>query len=80
MEDEGGIEEETPGMTREEAIKSKKSEIKNLELDIKESAIKISKLEKKLENRTVTSKVNGTVAKMGDPETGTYSGKFFYGD
>lgn len=77
VEDEGGIEEETPGMTREEAIKSKKSEIKNLELDIKESAIKISKLEKKLENRTVTSKVNGTVAKMGDPETGTYTGNSF---
>ena len=77
VEDEGGIEEEPSGMTREEAIKSKKSEIKNLELDIKESAIKISKLEKKLENRTVTSKVDGTVAKMGDPETGTYTGNSF---
>ncbi len=68
---------ETPTITREEAIENKKSDIKNLELDIRESDIDISKLQKKLDNRTVTSTVNGTVTKMGDPETGSYSGDAF---
>lgn len=69
--------DESAGITREEAIKNKKSDIKNLELDLKESAIKISKLEKVVANRTVKAKVNGVVKKMGDPDTGTYSGDAF---
>lgn len=74
-----GEEEEpgTPTLTREEAIENKESDIRNLQLDIRESDIDISKLQKKLDNRTVTSKVNGTVAKMGDPETGSYTGDAF---
>ena len=67
----------TPSLSRDEAIENKESDIRNLKLDMRESDINISKLQKKLDNRTVTSKVNGTVTKMGDPKTGSYTGDAF---
>lgn len=72
--DDGGNDS---GMTREEAIKQQKQEIKDIELQIKASDIKISRLQRNLEKKTVLSTVNGTVTNMGDPVTGTYDGDSF---
>lgn len=77
--DDGFIEEEVPEstITREQAIKEQKATIKGLELDIQESDLKISKLQKKVENKTVFSKIDGVIKSMGDPNTGTYTGDAF---
>lgn len=64
-------------LTRAEAIKIQKSRIASLKLDIQESDIKISKLEKKSNNREVYSKLDGTVVYVGDPVTGTSTEEAF---
>lgn len=64
-------------MTRAEAIKLQKTKIASLKLDIQESDIKIAKLEKKVSRQVVYSKLDGTVAHVGDPLTGTSEGNAF---
>ncbi|MGI6070657.1 MAG: hypothetical protein ACOYBE_09540 [Blautia sp.] len=73
-DDDGG---DDSGMTREQAIKEQKRQINELEIQIKASDIKISRLQRSLDKKTVVSAVNGTVTKMGDPVTGTYEGDAF---
>lgn len=61
----------------EKAIKEKEKEIKTTELDIKEADLKIKKVEQELQSETVTSTVNGTVKKVGDPAKGEIDGDPF---
>lgn len=56
-------------MTREEAIKIQETLIRSLKLDITESEINISKLEKKLQKKNVYSKLDGIVDFVGDALT-----------
>lgn len=60
-------------LTRAEAIRIQKNRIASLELDIQESEIKISKLEKKANRKLITSKLDGIVTTVGDAATGTNS-------
>ena len=53
-------------MTREDAIKIQKNKVSSLKLDIEESNLNITKLENKVKNKLVTSKLDGTVAYIGD--------------
>lgn len=71
-EEDGGT-----GLTREEAIKQQEREVREIELQIRASNIRISKLQRELEKKTVVSTVNGVVKSMGDPVTGNYSGDAF---
>lgn len=64
-------------VTRKEAIKQKQSQIASLKLDIQESDINIAKLEKKVQKKIIYSKLDGVVAYVGDPLTGTSSGNAF---
>ena len=75
--DPGGEEPADSTMTREEAIKLQESRISSLELDIQESDIEIAKLEKKLKREVIYSKLDGTVASVGDPLTAVSSGESF---
>lgn len=78
--DDGGDDSGDGGdssLTREEAIKIQKTKIDSLKLDIRESKINIEKLEKKVKKQTVYSKLDGTVAKVGDAATGSSSGSYF---
>lgn len=76
--DDGGMGED-PGspLTREEAIKIQENRIASLKLDIQESNINITKLEKKVSRKVVYSKLDGTVAYVGDPLTGISTGNAF---
>ena len=68
------------GYTQDElnkAITEKKKEIKTAELDIRGSSLKIQNVEKKLENQTVESILNGVVKKVGDPGKGEVDGEAF---
>lgn len=62
---------------RDKAIAEKKKDLKGIALDIKESNLKIQSVEKKLENQTVKSTLNGKVKKVGDPEKGEIDGEAF---
>ena len=64
-------------MTREDAIKIQKNKVLSLKLDIEESNLNITKLENKVKNKLVTSKLDGTVAYIGDEATGSYNGDAF---
>ena len=64
-------------LTREEAIKIQQTKVDSLKLDIRESKINIEKLEKKVKKQTIYSKLDGTVAKVGDAATGSSSGSYF---
>ncbi|POP32935.1 hypothetical protein C3B58_09730 [Lactonifactor longoviformis] len=61
----------------EKAIQEKQKDLKKLELDIKESDLKIQKISGKLENQTIKSTIKGTVKAVGDPEKGETDGKPF---
>lgn len=61
----------------EKAITGKKKEIKTAELDIRGSDLKIKNVEKKLEDQTVESILNGVVKKVGDPSKGEVDGEAF---
>ena len=78
-DDSGGGDDGTDGttMSREDAIKIQKNKIASLKLDIEENNLKITKLENKVKNRLVTSKLDGTVAYIGDEVTGSYNGDAF---
>ena len=81
-DDDGG---DTPGpdieptgtpVSREDAIKYQKSKISSLKLDIQESDIKISQLEKKANKKLISAKLSGTVTYVGDAGSGeTTDGK-----
>lgn len=64
-------------MSRDDAIKIQKNKISSLKLDIEESNLNITKLENKVKNKLVTSKLDGTVAYIGDRTTGSYNGDAF---
>lgn len=58
-------------VSRADAIKYQNSKIASLKLDIQESDIKISQLEKKANKKLVSSKLDGTVSYVGDVSSGT---------
>ena len=60
-------------LSRSEAIKIQKNRIASLELDVQESEISISKLQKKADRKLITSKLDGIVTTVGDAATGTNS-------
>lgn len=60
-------------LSRSEAIRIQKKRIASLELDIQESEINISKLQKKADRQLITSKLDGIVTTVGDAATGTNS-------
>ncbi len=64
---------DTSTLTRAEAIRIQKNRISSLELDVQESEISISKLEKKASRQLITSKLDGIVTTVGDAATGTNS-------
>ena len=78
-DDSGDGDDGTDGttMSREDAIKIQKNKIASLKLDIEENNLKITKLENKVKNKLVTSKLDGTVAYIGDEVTGSYNGDAF---
>ena len=66
---------ETP-VSRADAIKYQKSKIASLKLDLQESDIKISQLEKKANKKLISAKLDGTVTYVGDSGSGeTTDGK-----
>ena len=69
----GGSNTEPAGTTvsRADAIKYQNSKIASLKLDIQESDIKISQLEKKANKKLVSSKLDGSVSYVGDVSSGT---------
>lgn len=64
-------------ISREDAIKSQKNTVEELELAIKSNDIQISKLEKKLNNKVILSTIDGIVKVVGDPVTGESEGDAF---
>lgn len=79
LDDSGDGDDSTDSttMTREDAIKIQKNKVSSLKLDIEESNLNITKLENKVKNKLVTSKLDGTVAYIGDEATGSYNGDAF---
>ena len=73
----GGNDEPTgTPVSRADAIKYQKSKIASLKLDLQESDIKISQLEKKANKKLITAKLDGTVTYVGDSGSGeTTDGK-----
>lgn len=64
-------------VSREEAIKYQQRKIANLKLDIQESNIKIGKLEKKVNRKLISSKLDGIVTYVGDTVTKKTDGSAF---
>ena len=74
----GGNDVEPTGtpVSRADAIKYQKSKIASLKLDLQESDIKISQLEKKANKKLISAKLDGTVTYVGDSGSGeTTDGK-----
>lgn len=69
--------DDSSGMTREDAIKAQENLIASLKLDITESELNISKLEKKVQKKIVSSKLDGIVDFVGDPLTASSSAEEF---
>lgn len=67
----------TTTVSREEAIKYQQRKIANLKLDIQESNIKIGKLEKKVNRKLISSKLDGIVTYVGDTVTKKTDGSTF---
>ena len=74
---DGGDDEPTgTPVSRADAIKYQKSKIASLKLDLQESDIKISQLEKKANKKLISAKLDGTVTYVGDSGGGeTTEGK-----
>lgn len=64
-------------ISREDAIKIQQNKVESLKLDIRESKLNIEKLEKKVKKEVIYSKLDGTVAKVGDPATIASDGSDF---
>lgn len=62
---------DSSSLSREEAIRFQQNRIRTYELDIEEGEINIRKLEKKMENQEIVSRLDGTVISVGDPVTGS---------
>lgn len=62
-------------VSREDAIKYQKSKIASLKLDLQESDIKISQLEKKADKKLISSKLDGTVTYVNGVSGETTDGK-----
>ena len=67
----------TSTVSRADAIKIQQNRIDSLKLDIREGELNISKLEKKVKNEVIYSKLDGTVAKVGDASAGTSDSSTF---
>ena len=52
----------------QQQIKDKEKEIRDYQLDIKEANLEIKDIQKKLNNQTIKSTLNGVVKTVGDPE------------
>lgn len=74
---QGGDNPDVSTMTRAEAIKFQQNKIAGLKLDLQESEINIGKLEKKVNRKLISSKLDGTVAYVGDSLVGTSGGEPF---
>ena len=74
---DGGDDGSSASISRDEAIKIQQTKIDSLKLDIRESKLNIEKLEKKVKKEVIYSKLDGTVAKVGDPVTGASDGNAF---
>lgn len=59
----------------QQQIKDKEKEIKDYQLDIKETNLEIKDIQKKLNNQTIKSTLNGVVKTVGDPEKESNDGK-----
>ncbi len=61
----------------EKAVSEKEKEISDLTLDMKETDLKIKKVEQELADEVVKSTLDGTVKKVGDPAKGEVDGEPF---
>lgn len=59
----------------QQQIKDKEKEIRGYQLDIKEANLEIKDIQKKLNNQTIKSTLNGVVKTVGDPEKESNDGK-----
>lgn len=59
----------------QQQIKDKEKEIRDYQLDIKETNLEIKDIQKKLNNQTTKSTLNGVVKTVGDPEKESNDGK-----
>lgn len=59
----------------QQQIKDKEKEIRDYQLDIKETNLEIKDIQKKLNNQTIKSTLNGVVKTVGDPEKESSDGK-----
>lgn len=59
----------------QQKIKDKEKEIRDYQLDIKETNLEIKDIQKKLNNQTIKSTLNGVVKTVGDPEKESNDGK-----
>lgn len=59
----------------QQQIKDKEKEIRDYQLDIKEANLEIKDIQKKLNNQTIKSTLNGVVKTVGDPEKENNDGK-----
>ena len=59
----------------QQQIKYKEKEIRDYQLDIKEANLEIKDIQKKLNNQTIKSTLNGVVKTVGDPEKESNDGK-----
>ena len=77
--DDGGDQGDSgnASISREDAIKIQQNKVESLKLDIRESKLNIEKLEKKVKKEVIYSKLDGTVAKVGDPATTASDGSDF---
>ena len=77
--DDGGDQGDSgnASISREDAIKIQQNKVESLKLDIRESKLNIEKLEKKVKKEVIYSKLDGTVAKVGDPATIASDGSDF---
>ena len=77
--DDGGDQGDSgnASISREDAIKIQQNKVESLKLDIRESKLNIEKLEKKVKKEVIYSKLDGTVAKVGDPATTPSDGSDF---
>ena len=59
----------------QQQIKDKEKEIRDYQLDIKETNLEIKDIQKKLNNQTIKSTLNGVVKTVGDPEKESNDGE-----
>lgn len=58
-------------------LKEKQQELRTVNLNIRESELRIAEIEKSLEDQQITSTVTGIVKSVGDPEKGEVNGQAF---